>query len=333
MFNTLTNLIGLRIDDERIKAFIENNGFKYPKKPYISNRASDNSYWVENKKLGFDLLFNIQNYNQHYPLIQGDKKGIFVPVLSSVRWYNNKSNTTFPLGLNFGADFESLKTKLGGPTLKSSDISPVWLNDDGSESFYRWQVFLDEEKSLVWGLEFNDKQTISNFSLGLKYSMPLFNLYYEHLYNTFDHFIASASHYKTADLMFLQWAIERDLVQTDEATSAIVKDIKEGKLPVTEWIRALNRGYVLKEDFSAEHPFIHAYINNLSGHDVLYGRDFAFSFLKTAELKDNYFGAEATKQLNEVVYDKDNYNIIKAVIDGRLAEYKDHKFSKSKKEL
>lgn len=78
MFNTLASLAGLRIDDSRIIAFIEKYGFKYPKKPFISNRSSETSYWIENKKIGIDLLFNARNYLDNYPLIQGDKKGVFV---------------------------------------------------------------------------------------------------------------------------------------------------------------------------------------------------------------------------------------------------------------
>ncbi|SHM73186.1 hypothetical protein [Chitinophaga sp. CF418] len=330
MFNTLKDLAGLRVDDDKIISFIEKNGFKYPKKPFISNRSTDTSYWVQNKKLGIDLLFEAKIHLDNYPLIQGDKKGIFVPVLSSVRWYNNKSNTEFPLGLDFNADFESLKMKLGEPTLKSSEISPVWLNDDGSESFYRWKKPLDNEKDIVWGLEFNDSQTIKYFSLGLNNAMPLFHFYYEWLYERFETFLSSKYFYNTAHLMFLQWAIEKDLVKTDEQKLTIAKDIKEGKLPVTEWVRLLKRGYMLEDDFSAEKPFTHAYIKNLSGHDILYTQDVAFSFLESAELKENYFGEAATKQLNEIAYNESNYEIVKSIIDKRLAEYKEHKFSKSK---
>ncbi|SDG13087.1 hypothetical protein [Chitinophaga filiformis] len=330
MFNTLKDLVGLRIDDDKIKSFIENNGFKYPKKPFISNRSTDTSYWVENKKLGVDLLFDARIYLDNFPHIQGDKKGIFIPVLSSVRWYNNKSKTEFPLGLDFNADFESLKMKLGEPTLKSSEISPIWLNDDGSESFYRWKKPLDSENDIVWGLEFTDRQIIKYFSLGLNNPMPLYHFYYEWLYESFEKLLSSKEFYNTAHLMFLQWAIENDLVRTDEQQSAVARDIKEGKLPVTEWIRALKRGYILEDDFSAEVPFIHAYLQNMSGHDILYTRDVAYSFLTTAELKENYFGEAATKQLNEIAYNESNYEIVKSIIDKRLAEYKEHKFSNSK---
>ncbi|MVT12613.1 hypothetical protein [Chitinophaga tropicalis] len=326
MFNILTSLIGLRIDDNRIIEFLEKNGFKYPKKPFISNRSTDTSYWVENKKLGVDLLFQAQTYVPGYSLIQGDKKGIFVPVLGRVRWYNNKSKTEFPLGLDFSYNFESLKEKLGEPGIKSSDISPIWLNDDGSESFYRWEIILDDERSHVWGLEYTDNQVIKDFSLGLKYQMPAFYLYSEWGYENFENFMSRHNFDRTADLMFLQWAIERDLVKP----SVIATEVKEGKLPVTEWVRALNRGYVLESDFSAEGRFIDAYTANLSGNDILYSRDAAYTFLETPELKQNDYGEAAKKLLNEVSYNEDNYKKIKSLIDKRLTEYKDHGFRQSK---
>jgi hypothetical protein len=95
-------------------------------------------------------------------------------------------------------------------------------------------------------------------------------------------------------------------------------------------VRVLNRGYILEEDFAAEQAFIHAYINNLSGHDILYTQDVAFTFLTDNELKQNYFGKEATEQLNAIAYNAENYAIVKSVIDNRLAEYKADKFKKSK---
>lgn len=319
MFNTLKDLIGLRIDDEKMISFLEANGFKYPKKATISNRSTDTSYWVQNKKLGIDLLFEAQNYLDRYPLIQGEKKGIFVPILNCVRWYSNKSKTTFPHNLDFGVDFQTLNNTLGAPTLKSSEISPVWLNDDGSESFYRWDMMLDPEKSISWGLEFNDEQEVKYFKLGLTYSKPLIQLYYQWSYETYDSMLKRKDFYVTADLFFLRWAIDRNLANNNGNATAL------------EWVRSLNRGYITEADFTGEHAFMHAYIKNLSGHDILYTKDAAYAFLDSDELKQNYFGAAATERLNEVAFNDDNYAIVKSIIDTRLQEYTAHQFSKSKK--
>ncbi|HVI47324.1 MAG TPA: hypothetical protein VM802_20770 [Chitinophaga sp.] len=327
MFNTLASLAGLRIDDNRVVEFLKDNGFKYPAKPFISNRASDTSYWVQNKKLGIDLLFQAKNYLTRYPLIPGNKKGIFVPVLNSARWYNNKSNTIFPEDLDFSHSFEALKTKLGEPTMKSSDISPIWLNDDGTESFYRWKKTLDHERELVWGLQFDDDHTIREFTLGLQYRNPLFHMYDEWEYEDFEDFMGSKGFYRTAHLMFLQWAIDRDLIKTGHISAA---QVKTGAAPVTAWIQCLNRGYILAEDFTSEEAFIRAYINNLSGHDILYTQDVAFAFLTDDALKQNYFSEEATTQLNTITYNEENYAIVKSIIDQRLTEYKSHQFKNSK---
>jgi hypothetical protein len=79
MFNTLVSLMGSTIDTANTIAFLEQHGFKYPRKPFVSNRSEETSYWLENKKLGIDLLFEAQPYLREYPLLQGDKKGMFVP--------------------------------------------------------------------------------------------------------------------------------------------------------------------------------------------------------------------------------------------------------------
>ena len=330
MFQTLTSLAGLRIDDERIKDFLEKNGFKYPKKPFISNRSTDTSYWIQNKKLGIDLLFNALNYLENYPLIQGDKKGVWVPVLASARWYNNNSKTEFPLDLDFDHNFETLKTKLGEPTQKSSEISHIWLNDDGTESFYRWRLPLDNERSLVWGLEFSDDQTISVFSLGLRYNNSLFFLYNEWGDDNFESFVKQNDYYKTTHLMLLQWTIENDLVRINEKNEAIINAIKEGKSPVTEYVRALGRGYILEDDFTVHQRFITSYIKNLDSYDIQFSRDVAYTFLKDDALKQNYFGKEAIEQLNAIDYNAENYAIVKSFLDKRLAEYTAHKFKQSK---
>lgn len=330
MFQTLTSLAGLRIDDSRIVEFLEKNGFKYPKKPFISNRSTDTSYWLQNKKLGIDLLFNARNYLENYPLIQGDKKGVWVPVLASVRWYNNKSKTDFPFNIDFSHDFETLKAKLGEPTLKSSDISPVWLNDDGTESFYRWRLPLDNERSIVWGLEFTDDQTIKDFTLGLPWQKPVFEFYYEWYNENFDSFVKQQEFYKTAHLMFLQWTIENDMVKTNEGNSITAQAIAKDYLPVTEWVRVLKRGYMVEDDFSANQHFIYSYVHNLGSNDILFTRDVAHTFLKDDALKQNYLGKEAAEQLNAIYNNDENYAIVKSIIDKRLAEYTAHKFKQSK---
>lgn len=320
MFNTLVSLMGSAIDSADIITFLDQHGFKYPKKPFISNRSTETSYWIENKKLGIDLLFNAQPYLAAYPLVQGNKKGIFVPRLVSARWYNNKSSTTFPDQVDFNATFEHLNTVLGAPTLKSSEISPIWLNDDGSESFYRWRIPVDKQKNISWGPEFTDEKIVKDIVLGLDYRNPLFHLYNEMGYGTLDQFVKEQNFYKSSALMFLQWALDRKLIAGIGHASAL------------NWVQTLNRGYVTVEDFTTEHTFIKAYIKNLSGHDVLYDRDLAFTFLKEPALRNNYLGASATAVLDAIPFDQEHYNIASALLDRRQKEYQEHKFAKSRKQ-
>ena len=316
MFNTLMDLIGLRIDDNSIKEFMENNGFKYPSKPIISNKASDTSYWIQNRKLGIDLLFSAITYLDNYPLIPGDRKGSFIPILSNVRWYGNKSKTVFPLGLEFNHHLDTLKEKLSEPKMGDYDIPAAFLSNGGGEILDSWSSRLDS-RDIGWGIELNGDQTICEFSLGLGGGSYIFLLYDQWMYQTFESFLTAQNFDRTIDLIFLQWAIEKDL-------------ISGGKLPVVEWVHTLNRGYVTDRDFSAEYEFINAYINNLSGYDILYRKDIAYAFLKTRTLKNNYLGEDAMAILNKVVYNEENYVIVKAIIDRRFEEYKKHQFSKSK---
>jgi hypothetical protein len=330
MFETIANLIGLRIDDEKIIAFMEKNGFKYPKKPTISNRSTDTSYWIENKKLGIDLLFDARNYLVNYPLIPGERKGIFIPVLKMARWYNNKSKTVFPHNLDFDHRFDEITAKLGAPTIKSSEIAPTWLNDDGSESFYRWKIPVLEEKDVFLTLEYRDDDSIDDFRLGLKHVMPIFLFYSNWVYQDYDDLVKMKDFHTRADLHFLRWSIENDLVRTDESTAATIQSIKEGKVLAREFIKVLNRGYLEEDDFSSEGRFVRQYIQNLSGHDILYTRDVAFLFLETAEQRQNYLGAAAISVLNEVPDNEETYQTIRSLLDRRLAEYRAHQFKQSK---
>ncbi|MFB6453957.1 hypothetical protein ACE38W_01705 [Chitinophaga sp. Hz27] len=321
MFNTLTSLLGTTIDAANIIAFLEQQGFKYPKKPFISNRSAETSYWLENKKLGLDLLFDAQPYLPEYPLVQGDKKGVFIPRLVSARWYNNKSAAVFPGPIDFNATFSDLIAALGTPSIKSSDISPIWLNEDGSESFYRWRVTLNKEKRISWGPEFTDEQRVKDIVLALDYSSPLFHLYNEINYETLTQFEKEQSFSKISTLMFLQWALDRELIAGDGYTS------------VLDWVRSINRGYVTKHNFAAEQVFINTYTLNLSGHDVHYHHDLAFTFLKDPAQRNNYLGAASMTTLNAIPFDREHYDMVVPILDRRLKEYQQHKFAKSKKQI
>jgi hypothetical protein len=85
------------------------------------------------QKLGIDILFSAVTYLEKYPLMPGDRKGIFVPMLSDVRWYSNKSKTAFPLGLDFNHSVGTLKEKLSVSKPGDHNIPDAFLKNDGGE--------------------------------------------------------------------------------------------------------------------------------------------------------------------------------------------------------
>lgn len=115
--------------------------------------------------------------------------------------------------------------------------------------------------------------------------------------------------------MFLQWALDSGLMNS-KATDAL------------EYVKELGRGYVLQSDFINESSFANKYLMNLSGHDVLYSRDFAHSFL-SGDLQERYTSAAAIAELDKLQFSENNYMLVKAMIDQRFKEFKEHGFKKS----
>lgn len=59
-------LLGKPINIPEMIDFFEQYGFKYPKKPAISGKNAEPTFWVENKKQKVDLLFSILSYLKLY---------------------------------------------------------------------------------------------------------------------------------------------------------------------------------------------------------------------------------------------------------------------------
>ena len=330
MIKDIINILGKSIRSEEVKVFIEKNGLKYPKKDCISWRKEDDSIWIENKKIGFSLLFGIDFYNQKYPPIPAEKKGTFVFRLNEVR-FNEKFKADFPFDLNFNLDFDKLKEKLGDPGLKSSDISPTWLNDDGSESFFRWNINLNDERDICLSTQYDNGQGIRDIIIGVKSNNPLFSLY-NNLAG--DSFATVAKNSDTFDikqkLTFLHWAVKKDLFKKSKQNRQALEKVKLGELPILDFLKEnIKRGYILTDDFSEQQDFIKKYISNLSGKDIVYQRDFAYTFLDDEKLRDNYLGSDAFDKFKTIEMTNENVKKIESVINRRLNEYQEHKFEKS----
>lgn len=330
MINNIISVLGKPLQSKEIKSFLAKHGFKYPKKDSISNRAVETNFWIENKKAGVSLLFSVQPYNPDYKPVAGSKKGMYIPIFIQAN-FDEKGEFEFPFDVNFKLSFNQLKKKLGKPTLKSSEISPSWLNEDGTESFYRWSKVV--KRDVLFGVEYNsEKAGIRDITLGIKYNLSIFDLYDELKQENVETLTRAKNDFtKTSNLMFLKWAIQNDCMQVSKTNKKLIAEIKSGKKDSIDFIKSLDRGYILESDFSRSGNFIRMYIQNLTDYDILFQDDMANTFLTSKKLRDHYLSADAQKVLNQVEYDAKNYKRVEEVINKRFKEFEKHKFEKSKK--
>jgi hypothetical protein len=75
---------------------------------------------------------------------------------------------------------------------------------------------------------------------------------------------------------------------------------------------------------------VRQYVDNMSGHDVYFGRDFALSFLTNHAERNNYLGEDAENTLAKDELNDENKARIFEVLDARFAEFSTHGFAKSK---
>jgi hypothetical protein len=317
MIEQVKNLIGKSIDDPEIIDFLNGSGIKYPKKPYISNRSSDDSYWLVKKKQGFDLLFSVRVYNEKYIAKQASRKGMFSPVLEQVLWSNNKSNTNFCFGVGFDDNFDTLIEKLGQPT-KSSE----WIPDGKEDWWYRWYKVLDASRDIQFTVEWwSNIQKIYKIAITIPWVSPLFYFYDPLCYENIETFLAEKGGWKIEKLFFIQWALDRGLLAaSDEDASLGMADIN--KSGAVSYIKKLNRGYLVESDFLREGRFVRLYIKNSTGQDIVYQRDFALHFLHGQNMSGGYLSEEATTELNKIECNQENYQQIAEIIDRRFAEIK-----------
>jgi hypothetical protein len=314
MIEKLLSLLGLALNHENVKDFFSSEGLKYPKKETISNRSAETSFWVENKKKGYALLFGIQPYNPNYPLIQAEKKGQFIPLLAQVN-FTEMTKYELPFGLNFKSSVIDIESKLGKPNLKSSDINKIWLKEDGTESFYQWRKPVDKQDNVFITIRYNTDGNVDDINIGIKVNQPLMEFYSELRYENFASVATSTEFSVKADIFFTAWAIKNKFISHECKTSNIIDC-------AFDYLQSLGRGYVIDSDFSTNHPFIRKYIKNMIGNDVFFSKEAAFSFLTNPLHKNNYLGEDAQKVLAEVELTEANFNVLNAIINKRYQEFK-----------
>lgn len=318
----LIHLLGKPINSPEIKLVLEQYKLKYPKKDFITNKSSDRTYWIENNKLGIALYFQLQSFSLLYSPLPGEKKGHFIPYLTKIKWTNNKTNFQIPYSLSFDLSFNEIVTILGVPTIKSSDVATVWINDDGSESFYRWFKTIDRQKDTVFMLEYNnDKNSVRSIEIGIEYRTALLFFYDELNYETFESYKKTTDSHDVASMMFLEWAACKKWLKAAINEVNIINEMEAGNRSGYDYIRSIQRGFIIKDDFTANHDFIRKYIKNLFDNDASLYADFARQYLKNNKLFDNYFGKEAQEELNKVELNLENRAIMWEIFEGRLAEF------------
>lgn len=332
IFQQAINLIGKPLNDSVLQTFMNINGFKQPKKTEISGKSSERSFWVENKKLKVNLLFNIDPDNPIYIPFPATRKGMWQPILQQVTFCN--PTFEYPFGLKIGLTHEETTKLMGDFSFKSSDIHPVWLNDDDSESFYGWKKIIDITKQLVLHTRIYLGEKILEIDVHRNRMQSVF-----YLYDIFNNETISNTLANTATLhemaVFMEWAIKKDFYLGNLDQANIIIKLKNATANGIDFIgQHTHSGHIYVEDFIPDvQQFVRQYCNNMSGKDILYTRDYVLSFLTDAKQRDNYLGQDAVATLSKVAYSTINITKIFAVLEFRFNEFKAHKFAKSQVEI
>jgi hypothetical protein len=331
MFEQTINLIGKPLNDPDLQAYFTEHGFKPAKKTEISGRTSERDFWLEHKKLGINLLFDIDSKNPLYPPVAGSKKGLWLPILRSVTFLDAK--TAYPLGLKMGLSYADASQILGAPSYKSSDIAKIWLNDDGSESFYGWHKTIDEAKQITLHARIQTDGAIDEINVEVIALKEVFVLFDAFANQNLSDFFNNANQYNSP-CIFIEWAIKNGLYlgQADEQTG--IAAVKNG-LSMRDFFQnhIKTAGFYLPYFAPAHQQFVRQYVDNMSGHDVYFGRDYMLSFLTNNAERNNYLGEDALNTLAKVALNDENKAKMFAVLDARFAEFNAHGFAKSKVEL
>lgn len=331
MFEQALSLIGTPLNHPNMQAFLAEHGFKPAKKTEISGKSSEPSFWLEHKKLGINLSFTIDTNNPLYPPMAGSKKGLWLPILHYVTFLS--TNIAYPLGLKMYLSIAQVTQILGDFSYKSSDIHKMWLNDDGSESFYGWRKTIDESKQIELHARIQTDGKLDELNAYVIELNTIFQLFNPLLGENLSHFLADVNHLNPASI-FIEWAIKHDLYLGQATEQAGVAKVKNGLNIIDFFQQHVKANGIYLEFFAPVHQqFIRQYINNMSSHDVYFGGDYLLSFLTKQAERDNYFGEAAMDTLAKLRLNEANKAKIFALLDARFTEFKAHGFAKSVKDL
>lgn len=292
----LISILGKPINDTNVISFLKKYGYKYPKKDKITNQSSYKYDWIENTKLGVNILYKIDILNGLYPNISSGRKGSFYPRISQVDICKNTSVEDLPV--NFSDEFQDLVARFGEDYVKSSEIAYIWL-EDGQESFYEWEILIDKNKQINLRIRYS-KDGIENISVEINENESLIELYCESDNEIYESYLEESDYHQTAKKMFLRWLIENNYINSTDA--------------VEDYIKSLNRGYFGLNDLTKDKYKIRRYIKNLNGDDIYLISDFKNTFLN----KPNLSIIEQEHILNNIKYNEENYQLMCETWNKRL---------------
>jgi len=324
-------LIGKTLQDESVKAFLEKVGIKYPKKDTISGRAVEWHFWLIGKKAGLELLFSIDVKNLKYKVEQAERKGVFKPILTVVR-FTEKTPFTLPFEVTYASTLDELKKKLGEPTGSYDIAFPASI----------WESALDENKESVFYLLYRiDKEKVCDIRVGLKGFKELFRLYYTQYGDTIESVLKKTYVYdeeekktkrpsivsgKASDavnikgrLFFIMWAADNGYLYLGEEFKEDVEKLRERKVGVEEFALKAFKGnpYVTLDNFvNVDKDFVYVYINNSDPYYLYFMRDFESAFSKKKdELK-------IAADISKLEYSEENRRIVSEMVNKRYEEFK-----------
>lgn len=262
------DLLGRSIHDKVVIEFIGKYSYKYPKKDKISIRNQNTSFWIEHKKTGINILFDIDWANSNYKGVPTKKRSVYYPRVVRISFEDGNHVESFPFDLTFLDNYSEVVTKIGRETLKSSDISYIWLND-GKETFYDWEISIDKSKNIDLAVRCYDQ--VNRIALKIHENEELIKFYDELMYETFEKYIQEFDNKDLAYTMFIRWLNENGYTENPQED-------------VFEYIKSLGKNYLGMDDIIKDKFLIRRYIQNLDGNNIyLYG-DFEKEFLSNRNL-------------------------------------------------
>ena len=333
MIQKYLDCLGYTLDNEVLREYIASDSFTKIKKESILATAQDKSFWVEGKKNGISLLFSIEVHNKSYPPIVADRKNSYRPYLIRVsfqRAKNKKTNYNFPFNLSFDLNLKKIINILGQPSSKSSEISDIWIRDDGSENFYSWHKALNSYKEVrvtSWNDD-NGDYFVSEIAVSIKEETEIMCFYDVFTVKNFKEKLSGEeAHYYIHKLFLLEWLIKNNYYRITNENGKGISKLQNDSISIVDFVEEyLGKYYLSQEDILEIGTFVRQYVQNLTDTNFYYLGDYRKIF---AHLTSDF--KETEKKLNKVKLSNNNYKKVEILLNQRLKEFQESRFKKVEK--